>query len=333
METELIKAVEKVIEKHFEEFKTQIEHRWFTGLPGETKTFMELAIKYENGPFKETKSYQSVQGYLNGLKEFFGHYTLSEITPALIDEFKQRRKAAGIKPATINRQLNIFRRMFTLARKRWMWIKEIPVIEMETKADQKRVRHLSFDEYHRLLACCDDYLKPIVIVAAWTGLRQGNILNLKREQVNLFERTITLDGKETKNGEGLVIPIARHAFEALKEAIKTSHINSPYIFHKENGTPYKKWTIHKKFKRAVSRAGIKDFRFHDLRHCFASWNRQAGVDINTIADLLGHKDAKMASRYAHIAPVHLKKAVESLERSYQEFIIGMEKGLIKAFNT
>ena len=87
--------------------------------------------------FRETRSYQSVQGYLNGLKKFFGRYTLAEITPALIDEFKQRRKAAGVKPATINRQLNIFRRMFNIAKKRWMWIKEIPIIEMEAKADQK----------------------------------------------------------------------------------------------------------------------------------------------------------------------------------------------------
>lgn len=333
MNTELIRAVEKVIEEHLGAFRIYAESKWFVTLPGENKTFMELAIKYENGPFRETKSWQSVQGYLNGLKEFFGPYALSEITPALIDEFKQKRKGEGVKPATINRQLGIFRRMFSLARKRWMWIKEIPVIEIEAKADQKRVRHLSFDEYHRLLACCDEYLKPIVIVAAWTGLRQGNILNLKREQINLFERIIALDGKETKNGENLVIPIAGPAFDALKDAIKTSHINNPYIFHKGDGTPYKKWNIHKKFKKAAREAGIEDFRFHDLRHCFASWNRQAGVDIDTIADLLGHKDTRMTRRYAHIAPVHLRKAVESLERNYQEFIIRIERGLIKAVNT
>lgn len=322
MNAELIQTVENVIRKNFEEFKTQIERRWFERQQGqgETRTFMELAIKYEKSVFRETRSYQCVQGYLNGLKKFFGPYALAEITPALIDEFKQRRKAAGVKPATINRQLNIFRRMFNIARKRWMWIKEIPVIEMEAKADQKRVRHLSFDEYHKLLVCCEVWLKPIVAVAAWTGLRQGNILNLKKEQVKLFERTITLEGKETKNGENLIIPIAGPAFEALKNAIKTSHINSPYIFHKKDGAPYKKWNIHKKFKKALKEAGIEDFRFHDLRHCFASWNRQAGVDVDTIADLLGHKDTRMTRRYAHITPVHLNKAIGCLENSYKEFI-------------
>ena len=71
METELIKAVEKVIEEHLREFKIYAESKWFVTLPGASKTFMELAIKYESGPFRETKSCQSVQGYLNGLKEFF----------------------------------------------------------------------------------------------------------------------------------------------------------------------------------------------------------------------------------------------------------------------
>jgi len=71
-------------------------------------------------------------------------------------------------------------------------------IEMEPRADNKRVRHLSFDEYHRLLECCENWLKDIVIVAAWTGLRQGNIINLKKKQVNLFARMITLSSEETK---------------------------------------------------------------------------------------------------------------------------------------
>lgn len=72
------------------------------------------------------------------------------------------------------------------------------------------------------------------------------------------------------------------------------------------------------FKKSLEHAGIEDFRFHDLRHCFASWNRQAGVDIYTLAELMGHKDTKMTMRYAHITPVHLTKAIGLLEKSYSE---------------
>ncbi len=78
-------------------------------------------------------------------------------------------------------------------------------------------------------------------------------------------------------------------------------------------------TVYRAFKRALTLAGIEDFTFHDLRHCFGSWNRQAGVDIDTLADLMGHKDSRMTRRYAHITPVQLKKAVGLLESSYANF--------------
>lgn len=295
------------------------EGKWFEVEEDEERTFAEMVAKYEAQEFKELKSWRTVQSYLNQLNGFLGSYPLSEITPALIDDFKQMRKSTGVKPATINRQLTILRRMLNLAKKRWMWIKDVPHVEMEPRADNKRIRHLSFEEYHRLLDCCEDWLKGIVTVAAWTGLRQGNIINLKRSQVNLFAQTITLDASETKNQENLILPISAPALEALKTVMKITHLKNPYVFCKEDGSPYYKEKVQRGIRKALALAGIEDFRFHDLRHCFASWNRQAGVDIDTLADLMGHKDTRMTRRYAHITPAHLKKAVGLLEESYQEF--------------
>ncbi len=117
----------------------------------------------------------------------------------------------------------------------------------------------------------------------------------------------------------MIIPIAGPALEALKEAMRVTHIKSPYVFCKADGSPFYKMEVHRAFKKAVEKAEIEDFRFHDLRHCFASWNRQAGVDIDTLADLMGHKDTRMTRRYAHIGPVHLANAVGLLEKSYREF--------------
>lgn len=311
----------KLAEKIYAKLTTQIaEGKWFDIDEGSKRTFKELAEKYEANEFKELKSWRTVKSYLRGLTEFFGPYKLSEINPALIDDFKRKRKSAdGVTPATVVRQLNILKRMFNLAKKRWMWIREVPPIEMELRADKKRLRYLSFAEYHKLLDNCDGWLKPLVIIAAWTGLRQGNILNLKRDRVNLFARTISLDSSETKNGEHLIIPVATAAFEVLKEAMKVAHIKNPYVFCKEDGRPFYKMELHRDFKKALKKAEIEDFRFHDLRHCFASWNRQAGVDIDTLADLMGHKDTRMTRRYAHIGPVHLANAVGLLEKSYREF--------------
>jgi len=310
----------RLAEKIHHKVMTQIaEGKWFDVDEGSKRTFLELVDKYESTEFKELKSWRSVESYLKQVKEFFGPYTLAQINPALIDEFKQKRKAEGDQPATIVRKLNILKRMFNLAKKRWMWIRDVPPIEMIAKADKKRLRYLSFAEYHKLLEKCEVWLRGPVIVAAWTGLRKGNILNLKRSQVNIFNRTISLDGSETKNGEALIIPIAAPALEALKEATKVTHLNSPHVFCDTDGKRYSAMQVQRAFKDALSKAEIEDFRFHDLRHCFASWNRQAGIDLDTLADLMGHKDTRMTRRYAHIGPQHLASAISQLEKSYRNF--------------
>ena len=155
-------------------------------------------------------------------------------------------------------------------------------------------------------------------MAAWTGLRRENVVMLRKTQVNLLKREITVDGTEIKNGENLRIPIACPAYEVLASLIINDKTNSPYVFRNEEGKPYNPKNVYKVFKKSLEHAGIEDFRFHDLRHCFASWNWQAGVDIYTLAELMGHKDTKMTMRYAHITPVHLTKAIGLLEKSYHE---------------
>ncbi len=310
----------KIAEKIYHKVMAQIaEGKWLDVDEGSSRTFLELVEKYESTDFKELKSWRSVESYLKQLKEFFGSYSLSQVNPALIDDFKQKRKSEGDKPATIVRKLNILKRMFNLAKKRWMWVKDVPPIEGIAKADKKRLRYLSFGEYHKLLSKCDSWLRNIVIVAAWTGLRKGNVLNLKRNQVNMFAKTISLDGSETKNGENLIIPVAAPAMEALKEALRVVHLDNPYVFCHEDGKQITSMQLQRAFKEALKKAEIQDFRFHDLRHCFASWNRQAGVDLDTLADLMGHKDTRMTRRYAHISPKHLANAISQLEKSYGEF--------------
>ena len=310
----------RLAERIYAKLKTRVaEEEWLDIDEGKKRTFNELAERYESRVFKELKSWQSTKSYLKQLKEFFGPYTLSKITPALIDDFKQMRKGQGVKPATINRQLNIFRRMLNLAMKRWQWLKVVPVIEMEPNADKKRIRYLSFDEFHRLLDCCDDWLKDLVSLAAWTGLRQGNILNLRRDQVNLVARTITIEGDSMKNGEHLAIPLAEPAYEVLKKLFQVVRIDSPYVFCKSDGSLYSHMAVQRAFSRAKEKAEIEDFRYHDLRHCYATWSRQAGVDLDTLADLLGHKDTRMTRRYAHITPAHLRSAVDLLEACYSNY--------------
>jgi integrase len=149
--------------------------------------------------------------------------------------------------------------------------------------------------------------------------------------LNIFARTISLDGSETKNEEPLIIPIATPAYEALKDALKVAHINSQYVFCHGDGKPYTAMQAQRAFKEALKKAKIENFRFHDLRHCFASWNRQAGVDLDTLADLMGHKDKRMTRRYAHIGPKHLASAIGHLEKSYGDISTFLSQSKKKSY--
>jgi integrase len=141
-----------------------------------------------------------------------------------------------------------------------------------------------------------------------TGMRKEEILSLEWEKhIDLKHVFILLD--VTKNGERREIPINRTLRDTLKQVVR--HISSPYVFVDANGNRYK--DIRRSFKSALRKAGIKDFRFHDLRHCFASHLVMAGVDLTTVKELLGHKTLTMTLRYAHLAPSHKVKAVSILE--------------------
>ncbi len=151
-------------------------------------------------------------------------------------------------------------------------------------------------------------LKPIVTVALHTGMRKGEILGLKWEQVDLNHGFILLD--TTKTGERREIPIdgtLRELFEGIPHSIE-----SVYVFTDKNGSPYK--SIKRSFSTALKRAGIHDFRFHDTRHTFSSHLVMAGVDLTSVKELLGHKSLKMTLRYAHLAPGHKMKAVNMLDK-------------------
>ena len=150
--------------------------------------------------------------------------------------------------------------------------------------------------------------KPIVTVALHTGMRRGEILNLRWEQIDLQHYFILLD--KTKNGTRREIPINSTLEELFKNLPRG--FESKYVFVNKDGKPYR--DIKRSFHAALKRAGICDFRFHDCRHTTASHLVMAGIDLTTVKELLGHKDIKMTLRYAHLAPGHKRKAVQVLDR-------------------
>jgi integrase len=171
-----------------------------------------------------------------------------------------------------------------------------------------RVTYLELDGFSKLLKACPSWLKSMVVIAAYTGMRQREIRLLTRENIDLGKRMIVTT--KTKNRERKMVPMHPTVFELLKSL--PPRLDTPYLFAEKDGQPYTRHKVSMAFRRACRKAEIKDFRFHDLRHHFASHLTMSGQNQRTLMELLGHKDPRMTVRYQHLTPEYLKGAIDSL---------------------
>ncbi|MCX8027653.1 MAG: site-specific integrase [Thermodesulfovibrionales bacterium] len=279
-------------------------------------TVQELSVKYLEYCQGRNRALYKKASFIRQINTHFGNYFLHEVTTLELERY-QSQSLKKNKPATINRHLATIKHMFNKAY-HWGLITEEVNNQVKRckllKEDNKRMRYLSHEECIRLVDACDEHIRPIVIMALNTGMRKGEILNLKWENVDLKHGFILLE--KTKNGDKREIPINDNLREILNNLIR--RIDSPYVFYNQKtGKPYHP-EIKRSFHSALKRAGIKDFRFHDLRHTFASHLVMAGVDITTVSKLLGHKSITMTLRYSHLSPSHTKKAVSVLNEIFSK---------------
>jgi integrase len=238
------------------------------------------------------------------LKAFAGKW-IHHIQILDLEHYKNKRRDQ-VSPASVNRELTCIKHMFNKAVE-WGYLSGNPLrLVKKLKEPPGRVRYLSPEETERLLNCCADHIKPIVIMALNTGMRKGEILNLKWDNIDMQNRTIIL--RKTKNNEVRMLPINDILNSTLKSMGK--QLGNQFVFSNDDGSAYR--DIKKGFSAALRRAGIQDFRFHDLRHTFASRLVMSGVDIRTVQELLGHKDIKMTMRYSHLSNKSLRDAVDKL---------------------
>jgi integrase len=281
-------------------------------------TFSELAEQYLRWAERQ-RSFQSKKYFINQLIRDFGTIPLRQFNSMLLEQYQTERLQKGNKPATANRLLATIKHMFTKAVE-WEMVEEGTLKRIRKakflEENNRRLRYLSKEECQALIEACDSHLRPIVICALHTGMRRGEILSLTWDRVDFNHGFILLD--KTKNGERREIPINGTLREALLELSQGTkerprRIDIPYVFYDSaNGKAYK--DVKRSFHSACRRAKITDFRFHDLRHCFASHLVMAGQDITTVKELLGHKTLTMTLRYAHLAPSHKVKAVDILDK-------------------
>ena len=275
---------------------------------------VDLAEEYLKWAERQ-RSYKDKKRCIRQLVEVFGNRDMKDLNTREIEQWQSRRLKYN-KPSTVNRLLATLKHMVN---KGTQWgmasdsvLKQVRNVKLLPE-NNRRLRFLSIEECQRLIECCHKDLKPIVVVALNTGMRRGEIFGLKWEQVDLSHGFILLD--VTKNGERREIPINTTLEYLFKEMLQRS-IASKYVFAGKTGKPLT--DIKTGFHTALRKAGIHDFRFHDLRHTFASQLVMAGIDITSVKELLGHKSLTMTMRYSHLSPGHKRKAVHVLDRLMEE---------------
>jgi integrase len=246
---------------------------------------------------------------------FFGTLELQEIDPLLIEKYRAERLKADVTKSTVNREITIMKKMFNLAID-WSFTEENPVqkVKLFSEKDRQKERIITEEEEKNLLEACPGYVRPIIDTALNTGMRRGEIFNLEWKQVDLKERTIRV--VYTKSGKDRIIPVNDRMNQVLLGQ-KQLNGKSPFVFpNPDTGRPYT--DIKKSFKCACGNAGIKDLRFHDLRHTFASRLVRAGVDLITVRDLLGHFSVRVTQRYTHTGKDQKQRAVDLLTAKSQK---------------
>lgn len=275
------------------------------------RTFAELADKYEAAITDHLKSADSRAQHLGYWRSAFDGLVLEDITPGAITEKRDAlMQPAGDQkartPATANRYLASLSACLTFAVKELGWIERNPCTRVRKgKEGTGRVRYLSDDERTRLLSACKDsrnpLLYPAVVLALSTGARQGEVMNLRWPQVDFTRRTILLRDGETKNGAGRVLPMTGEAFDLLRDRAKVRDLKDDRVFPVGAET-VAFGSIRTAWTKALERAEVKGFRWHDLRHTAASYLTMAGIGSMEVAKVLGHKTLAMTARYSHLSP-------------------------------
>ena len=298
----------KLAELTLEKRKVEIAENRCLNIRGRSKVrFFTLVDQYiENYAKVNKRSYKDdiYRGKL--LKNYFGNIYLSEFNPYLIEKFKSKRKSE-VKESTINRAVSLLHGMFNKAIE-WGYTEENPVSKVKMfKENNSILRYLTVDEMHRLIKSAPtERIRNVIIVALNTGMRKSEIMNLKWEDIDLNDNFIYI--RNSKNKEGRQIPMNDTLIELFTNMEKTS---KEHAFLNRKGDQYR--DIRKPFQKALDNAGIKNFRFHDLRHTFASHMVMIGAEIITVSKLLGHKSIEMTMRYAHLSPEHKALAVRKLD--------------------
>ena len=282
-------------------------------IPQVDPTFRELCDKYWEMKACRLAS-RGIESMLKQWKNHFGDIRVSKMRLSHVEQYFDAMEKA---PSSVNRHKGQFKAMFNWAVRFFdedrVLTTNNPAKGLQKVPERSRWRYLDRGEMQALLCELEkrhnQHIRPIVLTALYTGMRRGEILNLRWKDVDLKQGIIHV--MESKTGRSRTIPITkdlRQIFPKMKSRFKGTYV---FVTTRKKGGKIKEFKT--AWGNALTRAGIDDFTFHDVRHTFASHLVMRGAGISTVASLLGHADVRMTQRYAHLAPGHRSREIERLD--------------------
>ncbi len=241
------------------------------------------------------KSHVNYVSKIRWLQQSFKGKLLTELTKDVIFEVAERKRKEA-SSSTVNRYLSLIRAILRRAFKEWEWMDKVPHIRLYPEP-KRRVRWLTPEQVQLLLDKLPKHLADMMRFALATGLRRANVLGLEWSQVDIPRKTAWIHADQAKAGKDIHVTLNTTAIDVLLRQ-QGKHQTRVFTYR---GNPIGQLTT-KAWYNALREAGIENFRWHDLRHTWASWLAQNGVSLNVIQEMGAWESIEMVRRYAHLAP-------------------------------
>src|SRR5450759_3013497 len=269
------------------------------------RTWNEAVVRY----LAETThkaSQVSDKIHLRWLDKFLNGVDLKTINRDVLDRIMAARIADGVANSSVNRVMEVVRAILRKAANEWEWLDRAPSLRMLPEP-KRRVRFITQNEAERLIATLPEHLAAMARFSLETGLRRANVVGLEWSQVDLVRRTAWIHPDQAKARKAIAVPLSGAAVIVIREQIG-KHQTHVFSFRGHSVTQVNTKAWHK----ALKRVGIENFRWHDLRHTWASWHVQAGTPLYVLQELGGWESVEMVRRYAHLSTAHLVGYVDRL---------------------
>ena len=297
-------ANKALAQEFHDRFKSEL---WRIAKLGEKprRTWNEAVVRW----LKEQSHKATIEmdkAHLRWLDRHLGGKHLDTIGRGTIDCITEAKLAEGVSNATVNRLLEVLRAVLRKCVNEWEWLDRAPQVRM-LKEPIRRVRFLTREEALRLLAELPEHLAEMAAFSLATGLRRANVTSLQWSQVDLVRRLAWVHPDQAKARKAIAVPLNAEAVMIIRKRIGR---HSTHVFS-FRGKPIRQVST-KAWYEALERAGISDFRWHDLRHTWASWHVQNGTPLFALQELGGWESSEMVRRYAHLSADHLAPYADRL---------------------